>query len=462
MLAQVERKMKRRGLELVRAPSRSEPMLVQVRLVERGPWVSLAVEQLEAPESWARFLAQELGVQALGAWFWDGEGQVALSLFEGDAAQVNLSLPADARRTADGRVAIALGAFSRLVGGARAATSKLDILVRDEGASFDAAERCVYLSAEAAERALCRAFGIDELFVDPLDEDQGDEPLYFRPRPTSAIAKRARAAKEAERAALRADHDGRVYTIGWLAFDAAARDIATLVDNTARPLVELLAPHLGTRVLQARSVEPPTDVRPAPIERALPAPADGETAWKLYARALREGALVDLGRRDTPVLAAIWLVPRDGALIVGWCMRGLRDRTKRSALATAMDAVVASGTADVRCFGALLTSQGSPMSLERQVLAYEYLRGTSELALRPATHRAHARAPGWRVLVPRNALPFDRQAPTGVTARATKAGLLLEADATDAHEMTPEAMDALETHLTAGKVLPVGGARNAP
>jgi hypothetical protein len=194
----------------------------------------------------------------------------------------------------------------------------------------------------------------------------------------------------------------------------------------------------------------------------LPAPADGETAWKLYARALREGALVDLGRRDTPVLAAIWLVPRDGALIVGWCMRGLRDRTKRSALATAMDAVVASGTADVRCFGALLTSQGSPMSLERQVLAYEYLRGTSELALRPATHRAHARAPGWRVLVPRNALPFDRQAPTGVTARATKAGLLLEADATDAHEMTPEAMDALETHLTAGKVLPVGGARNAP
>lgn len=433
--------MRRRGLELVRAARPTEPLLVRARLVEHGPWVSLAIEALETPDEWARFLARELGLPALGAWFWDGEASLELTLFEREARVAKLSLPSDARRAGDGRVVIPLGKLSRLVARAKPKTTALDLLVRAEEAAFDEDDRCVYLPEEVGQAAVARAFGIAELFIDPFDDGASDRVLHFRPKPTSAIAKRARAESEVEARARRADHDGRVYTVGWLAFDASPRDVEGLLKATARTVVDMLTPHLGSRVLHARAVAVDRSETP------LPPPSEGARAWKRYAHALGDGALVDLGRRDTLQLAAVWLVLRDGALVVGWCMRGLKDAAKRSRLAAAMDAVLASSTNDARCFGALITCQRSPMSLERQALAYEYLRGTSAFALRPDAHRAVARAPGWRVLVPGAATRIEGPLPPGVSRRAARAGIMLQAAASDPHEMPPQDMDALEAYL---------------
>jgi hypothetical protein len=440
VLAQVDRRMRRRGLELVRDPRPSEPLLVRARLVEHEPWVSLAIEELDTPDEWARFLARELGLPTLGAWFWDGEASLELTLFEPEARVAKLSLPSDARRAGDGRVVIPLGKLSRLVPRAKPKTTGLDLLVRAEEASFDEDDRCVYLPEEVGLAAVSRAFGIDELFIDPFDDDASDRVLHFRPKPSSAIAKRARAEDEAEARTRRADHDGRVYTVGWLAFDASPRDVEGVLKATARTVVAMLTPHLGSRVLLARAVTVGRGETP------LPPPSEGDRAWKHYARALGDGAFVDLGRRDAPPLAAVWLVMRDGALVVGWCMRGLKDPVKRGQLAAAMDAVLSSSSNDARCFGALITCQRSPMSLERQALAYEYLRGTSAFALRPDAHRAVARAPGWRVLVPA-AARIEGPVPRGFSMRAARAGIVLQAASSDPHEMPPGEMDALEGYL---------------
>ncbi len=452
MLAAVRRAMSRRGLELVASPSRSEPHLVRVRLAEQGSWVSLAIEDLETPDAWARTLARALRVPVLGAWFWDGEARLSLTLFEGDAAPAVLALPDHARRAADGRVAIALGDLSRLVATASPKETGLEVLVRSEEASFDEDGRCVYLPEEDAESAVSRAFRIGALFLDPLEEDAvddgaGDQLLHFRPKPTSAIAKRARAEREAEVRARRADHDGRLYTIGWLAFAAAPEDVASLLARAASPIVETLTPHLGPRVLSAHGVVP------GKSEKLLPAPGDGARAWKRYAEALREGVLVALGQNDAPVLASVWIVFREGALVVGWCLRGLKDPSKRAEIAARMDGVLSSSTDDPRCFGALLTCQQSAMSLARQVLAYEYLRSTSVAALRADTHRARARAPGWRVLVPRAAAPLEGEPPPGVGVRITSAGIVLEAGGESPHAMTPDEMDALERYLASSGAL---------
>jgi hypothetical protein len=134
-------------------------------------------------------------------------------------------------------------------------------------------------------------------------------------------------------------------------------------------------------------------------------------------------------------------------------MRGLKDPTKRRALAGAMGKVLESGTGDERCVGALITCQRSSMSLERQALAYEYLHGTSAFALRPDVHRTSARAPGWRVLVPRAARAVEGRPPPGIASRRVAAGLLLEAGCSDPHEMTPAAMAALEEYLAASAAI---------
>lgn len=432
--------MARRGLEPVRSPSSREPLIVRARVVEQQGWISLSVEDLDAPDACARFLARVFDAPALGAWFWDGESRLVLTLFEGRAPAARLSLPESARRSADGRVAVPLGKLSRLVPGVKPKKTGLDVLVRAEEASFDAKGRCEYAPEEVAH-ALGRAFGIGDLFIDPLDEDAGDEVLHFRPEPTSDVAKRARAEREAEDDARRADHEGRLYTVGWLAFDVAPRDIAAVLAKTARPVVEALAAHLGSRALTARAIVPRERDTP------LPAPTEREAAWKTYARALREGAFVDLRHEGAPVLAAAWLVLRGRALVVGWCMRGLKDPAKRAALAASMNDALAISAEDARCFGALIACQKRPMSLEQQALAYEYLRGRSALAIRPDAHRARARAPGWRVLVPSGAPALRGSAPSGFSARVAKAGTVIEASASDPHELAPGAIDALEKYL---------------
>lgn len=450
VLAEVERRMARRGFEPVRGSSDHESLLVRVRLTARGPWVSLAIEGLESPDDWARALARGLGAPALGSWFWEDEASLELRLFVGGARAAKLSLPRDARRAADGRVAIPLGGLSQLVprSGAKTARADLEILVRDEEAAFDEDDRCEHLS-DGGQEAICRAFGLERLFVDPLDEDAIEEILAFRPKPTSAISKRARAEQDAAALARRADHDGRIYAVGWLAFDAGPRDVARLIDRTARVIVGAITPHLGSRTLLARAVVPTKGETP------LPAPSEGARAWKGYAGALREGVLVDLGHREPPPLGAVWMVLRDGALEVGWSMRGLRDPDKRRAFGAAMSAVLTASADDVRCFGGLVACQRVPMSVAQQALAYEYLRGTSALAIRPDSHRARARAPGWRVLVPRTAPPLAPGLPSGVEARSAKAGVVLDARAPDPHTTTPAAMDELEAYLTRSGALAV-------
>lgn len=439
LVAEVERGLRRRGLEPVRSPSPTEPHLVRVRLVAQGAWRSLAIEGLDEPDAWARALARALAAPTLGAWSWDGEGRIALALFEATTRRGRLALPEDARRAPDGRVAIPLGGLSRLVGGGGKKT-RLEVLVRAE-ATFDEEGRCVHVPIEDAERALGRALGLAQLFLDPLAEDDPAELLFFRPAADSALAREEREARRAAEEERRADHEGRIFTVGWLAFSAPDRALAPLVTSTAGAVLAALQPPLGGRVLLARSVIPA-----ARAEASLPPPTDGARAFAAYGRALRDGAVVALDHRETPLVASAWLARRAGALVVGWCLRGLRDPAKRAAATAAQEAIFDAAVADERCFGALLASQRSPMSVERQALAFEYLHGTSALALRHEAHRTRARAPGWRVLVPGAVVA---PAPPGTVARAARAGLVIAALAPDPLELAPATADAIAAALGA-------------
>lgn len=432
--------MAKRGLERVDAPSAHEPMLTRARIAEGRGWVSLAIEELDSPNATAKALARALGVPVVGAWFWDGEATLVVTLFDGKAMVGELSLPKDARRAPDGRVAVPLGRLSRLVASKTPKNEGLELLVRADHASFDEDGACEYLPEEVSHRTVERAFGIPALFLDPLDEEAPEEVLSFRPKASSAQAKRFAAERAAEAAERRADYDGRIFGVGWLAFEVGTSEIAHVVDATARVVVDALAPHLGKHALEARAVVPTKS------ERVLPAPAE-KGAWESYVAAIREGAMIDLSRRGAPVIATAWLVLREGALLVGWCMRGLKDQAKREELARGMATVFDASSNDGRCFGAVVARQRSSLSLQQQVLAYEYLRGFDRTALQPSTHRNRARAPGWRVLVPRGAPPLAKKPPAGVSSRKTKAGTVLATNAADPHAVAPSVMDAMESYL---------------
>ncbi|MBL9026741.1 MAG: hypothetical protein JNL21_31370 [Myxococcales bacterium] len=78
--------------------------------------------------------------------------------------------------------------------------------------------------------AIARALGISELFVDPLREDNAiHEVLCFRPKSTSAITKRVRKEQEEEVRARRESHEGRLYVVGWMAFDVTPNQIDRVV-----------------------------------------------------------------------------------------------------------------------------------------------------------------------------------------------------------------------------------------
>ena len=440
VVAVVEKAMAKRGLERMDAPSGHEPMLTRARIVEGRGWVSIAIEELDSPEAWAKTLARALGAPVVGAWFWDGEATLVVTLFDGKSTVGELSLPKDARRAPDGRVAVPLGRLSRLVASKTPKRDGLELLVRADDASFDDDGRCEYLPEEVSHRTIERAFGIPALFLDPLDEDAPEEGVSFRPKASSAQAKRFEAERAAEAAERRADYDGRIYGVGWLAFEMTPTEIADVVDATARVVVDALSPHLGKHALEARAIVPTKS------ERMLPAPSE-KSAWKKYVAAIHDGAMIDLSRRGAPVIATAWLVLRDGALLVGWCMRGSKDHAKREQLARVMAAVFDASANDERCFGAVLACQRPPLSLQQQVLAYEYLRGFDRVALQPSTHRGRARAPGWRVLVPKRAPRLAKEPPAGIVSRKAKAGTVLEANAADPHAVESSVMDAMEAYL---------------
>lgn len=439
VVAALTRVMKRRGYEIVAEPTGAEPSLLRARVVSRASWVSLAIEEQEDPVPMARALAKDLDAATLASFFWEGEARWTLTSFEGTRRSGVVSLPEAARRAEDGRVALALGPLSRLVGDGRA-ESGLEVRFASEGASFDRAGAAVYVPADDVARALGRTLGLPELLVDPLDEDGEGAPLAFRPTATSKVGRRERAEREEAARARREDHEGRVHSVGWLAFDAEPRRFGPRLETTFVAVASALAERLGGRPLAARAVEPTTLT-----ERALPGLAE-RGALRAYAKALEGVAAIELSTRAP--LAAVWATFGDGALSVGWSMRGLAAEPARAALARALDSVLDAATGDPRCLGALVACQRTPLSLARRALAYEYLSGHSELALRPHLLRGRVRAPGYRVLVPAPASDVTSAAPPPrFRLERRPAGLLVLHDAADPHEVPPADVDALEAWL---------------
>jgi hypothetical protein len=437
----IERRFGKRGFERVDKPALGEPMLVRVAVIARGRWVSVAVEELKDPDGWAEHLARETGGQALGAWFWDGEARLRLVLFEGAKKVGELSVPTDARRAGDGRIRIPLGGLSRLVGTKQTKDTGLKLHLAGSDDAFGEDGSVVYVEGDLSQRAFCRAFAIAELFPDPLDDD-GEEPLlHFRPRASSRAGKQLRKESQAELDRRRADHEGRGFAVGWLAFKADARAAGRALRTHARPLVEAIDASLGAQPLAAFAVVPQR--RDAP----LPPPSQGDRAWRAYAAALAEGAMIELTWRDRPPIAAVWAIHKDGALVVGWSVRGRKEPRDRAPVVRAMDEAFARSCDDEACFGAVVTAQRVGTSLSQQALAFEYHRARSVVAIRPAWHRTHARAPGWRTLVPRAAEPPPKSPPKGFKATKAKAGLAVRSAAADPHVTTPESIDALEAWL---------------
>jgi len=222
----IDARMRRRGFERILAPSPREPVVVRVRVLEQGAWVSVTFAKAQTAHDEAPVLSATVHGIALLADYWEDESVTTLILYDRGSKLGEVSLPRDARPVSRGKVAVPLGPLSRLVGdGAREDGLEIRIALAhgedDDGST-------AYISAATAARAFHRAFGIDELHVDPDDEDDDDElrTLAYRPRPGSAAGKRLRAQEDARRAALRAAHDARVYLAGWLAFDVTPARIA--------------------------------------------------------------------------------------------------------------------------------------------------------------------------------------------------------------------------------------------
>lgn len=399
----------RRGYERVASPSLSEPHVMRAFVQAQGRWMACTLEELREPESLAGSLSRRLGCLALASWHWEDESATRLALFEKGVKVGDLELPRDARRCDARRVAVPLGALSRLVGdGSRQEGLELRIPVK---ASF------VFVAHEEAVSAFQRAFGIEELV---LDTDRVADVLLYRPKADSALGKRLRAAEDARGAELRAGYDARVFAVGWLAF--AAKPTAALLSAVAQPIADAFDA-LG--VLDARVV--------GASRTSTPTSRD----WKRFASMLAKGELVELRN----AVATQCFVYADGAFSMSFSVRGHKDRARRLDLAGRFDQVI-DRAAEVRgCFGALVTAQQRALVLEQRALAYEYLRGKSERALRPV--RTEARAPGWRTMVPKGL----GTPPFGFTARQTGAGLLVASEVDEPWALPAEASDRLEAWL---------------
>lgn len=428
----IDARMAKRGYERVVEPSGKEPNVVRVALVAQGRWMSMTVEELDSPDVWAKVLSKASGGYALGVIHWDGESTTSLVLFEGGKKVGELGLPSDARRIDRRKIAVPLGKLSRLVGdGSRQDGLELRVPVEN-----DLEEDFVYVSLSDASYAFRRAFGLESLGLEIEVEDE-DDVLTYR----SKHAEEEEAAEnDLALARWRAAYDARVYAIGWIAFEHEPKTLPELLERTARRLADTFTPHLGTDTLEGWSVDPAKSFASTKIS-----PPDSDHAWHQYAELLARGVMIDL-HRPHRVLASVCIAQHDGALAISWSMRGLRDERRRREIASVMDDVVCTSAADGRCFGALLTAQKAPLVLEQRALAYEYLRGRSGAALRPTWLRAHARAPGFRVLVPRASESVGKP-PNGFTVRKVESGRLISSNAADPWSVTPTELDSLEEYL---------------
>jgi hypothetical protein len=428
------------GLELATGANHRELNLARVRIVRSKRWFSVAIEDLDEPDAWTEYLSKTLDTSVLGTWFWDGEDSLRLLLCTEGGTRGELTLPRGASKDPDGKARVALGAFSRLVPNAKEGAA-LDLRF-DAETHFDRKLGCIFIEAEPSQRALCRAFGLTELFPDPYAEDTDDPALelrlIFRPKAGSKLRKKQDQAAAAQVKERRADHDGRIYAVGSMVLGTDARSMPKQLLAVARPLIKAFAPHLthveATRVdAEGRS------------SGALPPPAAGDRAWTAYAQALRAGLRVDITRK-APVVASVWLALDGDLLTVGWCFRALKEESGRNEVAQSVEAALLTAAQSGRCVNAIVTSQTSPMTLGQRALAYEYLRGRSVVALRPEWQRDHVRSPGWRVLLPKTT-SAPAQLPTGFSSLPTKSGVLVRASASNPYAVTAAALDALEKWL---------------
>jgi hypothetical protein len=402
----------------------AEPELVRIQLESTGRWIALAVEDDDQPATWAEALSKALATTALAAWHWDDESVTSVTLFEKGEEIGGVSLPTDARKVAPEKLTVALGKLSRLVGdGSHEDGLELRF------ATSPREDDLVYVDLADAERVFRKAFGIGPLIVDA--EDEGPSLVY-----------RERGAAERERTYARAArleaHHARVYAAGWAAFEAKPTELARLVDAFAKPLADTFAPYVGPQSLDARTVDPAKGYR----EETLPPPDDA--AWKQYVSLLSKGSMIEL--RPKRLLSSLCLVFHDGALAITWSIRALKDEAKRRALADMMDDLVRRAAADERCFGAVVLAQASALVLEQRAFAWEYLHDASAHALQTSWQRTHARAPGWRLVVPTNT-----KLPAKPPARFTKRGRLLASSESDPWAVGPADIDAIEAYLSAAQ-----------
>ncbi len=448
LLAAIGKRFARLGFEPIEAPALTEPALRRVRLTVQGGWLSFALEELEEHGeaiAWARFFSRELAAPALSAWFWDGEGRLSLALFAGGKKVGAVATPDDLRpaSAAAGTVSVSLGGLSQLVGDSENADGlALRIRVDDDD---DVAP------SDDVIAAFGRAFRIKQLLVDPHGEDEASFLFCFRPRQGSTARQRASAEEQALDESRRAAHEARTYSPGWLVFAAEKPAYPELLATFLTPLLAALAPFLGPEPWQGTRV----DEEHRPSQLRWPTSRDGSTAPLAAAvlASIGEGHMVEITRAVVPPVVALWLVPREGSLTFGWSLRALKDEAARRGVFARLDEILTRAVDDARCFGALITAQGSPASLPRQALDAEYLHRTSAGAIRPEHQRTHVRAAGWRVLVPVGASAPAGTPPAPWTATRHVAGTLLRAGPADPFLVTPAQIDALEAYLPHGQII---------
>jgi hypothetical protein len=417
---------------------RNETGVESVYIVSQGPWQTIVLREYDAPSSLAKSLSRTLKKEVLWLHWTEDESNVQAVFYQDGSKRGELNLPQDAKLEGRQKIRVPLRALSSLVPGA---SGQVEIRIPvEEGEAYEVEPGHIYIGEGTVTRLLRRAFGFQEVFFAPEEiADRVDAPSRIELHFVSRAAQRAEA--RASNQTLRAACDARTYTVGWFAFQASARTVAPLLERTARVLLlDVFAPWLEHMPVFA------TQRQGNGVIPMLAWP-DAQEVWDMcIAKTLRtEGAAINL-QTGTPVTACIWSHFRENTLSVGFSFRSLENATKRHEIARKLEALFSSALEE-KCVGAIIAAQATPISMTNQALAWEYLRGRSQLALQPAWWRSHARGPGWRLFVPKAATRPSGPAPAGFTIQEATRGFVVGSTAPDPHAMQPAMADALELWL---------------
>jgi hypothetical protein len=433
-LAALAAKLDAEGFDLCEVEPLDAPVLRRVVIRGAGRWCSLAEADVHETDTWGSYLARSIGAPVLGLFTWEDEATAVWTLYEDGKKPECIEPLRVATRGKDGRVRIGPGPLARWMRGAKRAAPI--VLGVDEGE-----DGSVHVPLEDQVEAVARAIALPQPWIDPSAPriEDGEIELVYRPRASRAKPRggarmpllpprlRGPSAADVHHAAAYA---GREFAVGWVGFDAGAR--ARPAVSLLGRLVESLVPLLGEGGVRGRWSRDD-------VVKASGALFDPPGARRWCVEALASRGAVELEAAGGRIWAAHHPVSSSMAfeavpILVGWSIRRPGEQAARARIAEVMDDAIRRAADERSCIGAIATAQGRDQSPHNGSYPYEELARLAPGGIRAQWVRGHTRSPGWRVIVPRAAVPAVRILPSSranVRVEHVAAGSLVLARAAD-------------------------------